>query len=71
MRSAQNTMGTRQQSPTLGAHAHVHAHQRPRPWVLCGHGCDIISMGGHGCDSIGHGFLIIMGGHGFDIIVHG
>ena len=25
-----------QQSPTLGAHAH------PCPWVLGGHGCDII-----------------------------
>ena len=29
---------TCQQSPTLGAHAHAH----PCPWVLGGHGCDII-----------------------------
>ena len=28
----------RWQSPTLGAHAHAH----PCPWVLGGHGCDII-----------------------------
>ena len=27
-------------SPTLGAHTHAHAH--PCPWVLGGHGCDIV-----------------------------
>ena len=41
-----------EQSPTLGSHTHA----RPCPWVLGGHGCDIIGnvtifkyMGGHGC----------------------
>ena len=58
------------QRPTLGAHAH--AHQRPCPWVLGGHGCDIIVRGWTwvGIAAIlvgmdGHGFHIIMGGHGF------
>ena len=32
---------TSHQSPTLGAHAHAH----PYPWVLGGHGCDIIVHG--------------------------
>ena len=31
------------QSPTLGAHTHAHAH--PCPWVLGGHGCDVIVHG--------------------------
>jgi hypothetical protein len=31
------------QSPTLGAHTHAHAHLCP--WVLGGHGCDVIVHG--------------------------
>jgi hypothetical protein len=38
------------QSPTLGAHAHVH----PCPWVLGGHGCDVIV---HGWAWVGIGFV--------------
>jgi hypothetical protein len=38
------------QSPTLGAHAHAHAH----PWVLGGHGCNVIV---HGCAWVGIGFV--------------
>ena len=30
-----------QHSPTLGAHTHAH----PCPWVLGGHGCDVIVHG--------------------------
>jgi hypothetical protein len=41
-------------SPTLGAYTHAHAH--PYPWVLGGHGRDVIVMGGHGCDAIVHGW---------------
>jgi hypothetical protein len=33
------------QSPTSGAHTHAHAQPHPCPWVLGGHGFDII---GHG-----------------------
>ena len=32
-------------SPTLGAHTHAHAHAHTCPWVLGGHGCDIIVHG--------------------------
>jgi hypothetical protein len=31
------------QSPTLGVHTHAHGH--PYPWVLGGHGCDVIIHG--------------------------
>jgi hypothetical protein len=47
------------QSPTSGAHTHAHAHTHPCPWVLGGHGCNIIV---HGRAWAG------MGGHGWGII---
>jgi hypothetical protein len=33
------------QSPTLGTHTHAHAHANLYPWVLGGHGCDVIVYG--------------------------
>jgi hypothetical protein len=50
-------------SPTLGAHTHAHAHAHPCPWVLGGHGCDVIV---HGWAWVGMGaILLFMGGHGW------
>jgi hypothetical protein len=43
-----------QQSPTQGAHTHAHAHAYPCPWVLGGHGCDVIV---HGWAWVGMGFV--------------
>jgi hypothetical protein len=39
-----------EQNPTLGAHTHAH----PYPWVLGGHGCDVIV---HGWAWVGIGFV--------------
>jgi hypothetical protein len=61
------TMATIYQSPTLGAHTHAHVH--PCPWVLGGHGCDVIV---HEWAWVGMGaILLFMGGHGCDIIFLG
>jgi len=51
------------QSPTLGAHTHAH----PCPWVLGGHGCDVIV---HGWPWVGMGaILFFMGGHGWALVL--
>jgi hypothetical protein len=55
---------TIQHSPTLGAHTHA----QPCPWVLGGHGCDVIVHGWawvrYYCSWIG------MGGHRFCASLH-
>jgi TM2 domain-containing membrane protein YozV len=79
------TLGSRAQHwvpmpmPTpMPTHAHAHAHAHPCPWVLGGHGCDIMFMGRHGWAWVRYYFswvgvgaiLFFMGGRGWDNIVH-
>jgi hypothetical protein len=50
--------------PYIGAHTHAH----PCPWVLGGHGCDVIV---HGWAWVGMGvILLFMDGHGFCASLH-
>jgi len=43
------------QSPTLGAHTHAHAQTHACPWIL----------GGHGFNIIVHGWVLFQGGYGW------